>query len=131
MSAARVPLPAGATLAWGWLRQWAGQGLWWALALRPALGINNPGLPVAVFTLPQPGGSRSPAGPGGGGDQATAQTFPPGQKSPTASPHPSWVGAVTLILHCQGPPVQLTWEADGGWEQGGDQETGRGRDRKK
>lgn len=76
-----------------------------------------PRLPAAVFAVftrpqPRPRGGSSPAGPGGGGDQATAQTFPSGQTGPAIllpPPAPFLGGreAVTPHSGLQGLPVRL------------------------
>lgn len=74
----------------------------------PGPRYKYPRLPSAVFTRPQSGGGSSPAGPGGGDDQATAQTLPSGQTGHSL-PVPRlslWVGArqQPLRLGFQGPP---------------------------
>lgn len=117
-----VPLPAGATLAWGWPWRAGRAGAVVGTGPAPRPRYKYPSCRAAVFTRPQPGGGgSSPAGPGGGGDQATVQTLPSGQTGyGLTAPSRMGVWQRPLILGSQGPPATL-WMSSLGFPESGRQ----------
>lgn len=129
-----VPLLAGATLAQSWLWQRVGQGRGcgghWPNA-QP--GYKYPRAASRCLLGPSPGGGSSPASPGGGGDQATAQTFPSAQTG--QQPCCPLVGGgkvVTPSLGSWATRGALTWMSQGLGDrrEGGGLGDSRERDRK-
>lgn len=130
----RAPLPAGATLARSWLWHQARQGRAGAVVgtgPTPSLGINIPGCRrlclLCLLGLSPAGGGSSPAGPGGGGDQATAQTFPSGQTGPATllpPPAPFLGGREAMTPHSGFPAAASeapTWISQPGFPECGRQ----------